>query len=110
MIAHVILFEPKADMAPADRQNVLDALASAAAGIPSVRGLRVGRRVRHGRPGYEQMMQQDFEYAVIAEFDDVAGLTAYLAHPKHRAIGEHFTRSSAVALAYDYEMMDLKNG
>lgn len=108
MIAHVILFTPKADMSPQDRQSVLDGLASAAVDIPSVRSLRVGRRVRHGRPGYEQMMQQDFEYAVIVEFSDVAGLTAYLEHPTHKSIGDHFWRSSAGALAYDYEMIELK--
>ena len=109
MIAHVILFKPKPDMSGDDRQRVLDGLASAAVDIPSVRSLRVGRRVRHGRPGYEQLMQQDFDYAVIVEFDDVAGLTAYLAHPKHNAIGEHFAKSSVGALAYDYEMIELKD-
>jgi hypothetical protein len=108
MIAHVILFRPKPEMSPDERQTVLDGLASAAVDIPSVRSLRVGRRVRHGRQGYEQMMQQDFDYAVIVEFDDVAGLSAYLAHPTHNAIAEHFAKSSAAALAYDYEMIELK--
>jgi hypothetical protein len=108
MIAHVILFKPKADMSLEDRQSVLDGLASAAVDIKSVRSLRVGRRVRHGRPGYEQAMPQDFEYAVIVEFDDVAGLTAYLEHPRHGAIAEHFGRSATAALAYDYEMIELK--
>lgn len=108
MIAHVVLFRPNGDMSSEERQAVLDGLASAAVDIPSVRSLRVGRRVRHGRAGYEQMMEQDFEYAVIVEFDDVAGLTTYLAHPKHNAIGEHFAGSSSAALAYDYEMIELK--
>jgi hypothetical protein len=40
------------------------------------------------------------------EFDDVAGLTAYLEHPQHAAIGAHFTQSSSAALAYDYEIAD----
>jgi hypothetical protein len=54
------------------------------------------------------MMREDFEYAVIIEFDSLEGLTAYLAHPDHAAIGQHFTQSAAGALAYDYEMVDLK--
>jgi hypothetical protein len=33
---------------------------------------------------------------------------SYLAHPSHKAIGDHFTQSSSAALAYDYEMIDLK--
>ena len=108
MIAHLVLFRPKADMSPQERQSVLDGLTSAAIDIPSVRTLRVGRRVRHGVAGYEQAMHQDFEYAVIIEFDNVEGLKAYLAHPKHTALGDHFTRLSSAALAYDYEMVDVK--
>jgi Stress responsive A/B Barrel Domain len=108
LIAHIILFKPRSDMSPEERKSVLDALASAAVDIPMIRSFRIGRRVRHGRPGYEQMMREDFEYAVIIEFDDVDGLTAYLAHSEHAAIGAHFTQSAAGALAYDYEMVDLR--
>jgi hypothetical protein len=110
MIAHVVLFKPKHDVTAAQRQAVIDDLKAAAAAIPSVRRLRVGKRVRHGRPGYEQLMREDFEYVVIIEFDDVDGLTAYLAHPQHAAIGSHFVRSAAAALAYDYEMEDWSSG
>jgi hypothetical protein len=35
-------------------------------------------------------------------------LATYLAHPQHAAIGKHFSESAAAALAYDYEMVDLK--
>jgi len=108
MIAHIVLFRPKPDMTAESRQMVLEGLSSAAVDIPTIRGLRVGRRVLHGRPGYEQTMREDFEYALIVEFDDVEGLTAYLAHPAHKAIGDHFTEASSAALAYDYVMIDLK--
>ena len=107
MIAHIILFTPRSDLADSDRQRVLEGLQAAAVDIPSVRRLRVGRRVVHGRPGYEQAMRDNFEYAVIVEFDDVDGLTSYLSHPSHKAIGDHFTQSSSAALAYDYEMIDV---
>jgi hypothetical protein len=106
MIAHVVLFKPKHGLTTAQRQAVIADLRAAATGIPSVRRLRVGRRIRHGRPGYEQLMREDFEYVVLLEFDDVAGLTAYLQHPQHDAIGAHFVQASAAALAYDYEMED----
>jgi len=107
MIAHVVLFKPKPGMSNAQREAVIADLKAAASGIPSIRALRVGRRVRHGHPGYEQLMRDDFEYLVIVEFDDVEGLTAYLTHPKHEAIGSHFMQASAAALAYDYEFVDL---
>jgi hypothetical protein len=105
MIVHVILYKPRTDLADSMRHQILEGLATAATAIPSIRRLRVGKRVIHGRPGYEQAMRTDFEYAVIVEFDDVGGLTAYLAHPAHNAIGGHFTASDS--LAYDYEMVDL---
>jgi stress responsive alpha/beta barrel protein len=107
MIAHVILFKPKAELSDGERQMVLDGLSAAARGIPAIKKLRVGQRVKHGLPGYEQAMHENFEYAVIVEVDDIEGLKAYLAHPLHQAIGGHFTQSSSAALAYDYEMQDL---
>jgi hypothetical protein len=109
MIAHVVLFKPKLELTDAQKEAVIADLKAAVSGIPSIRALRVGRRVRHGHPGYEQLMRDDFEYLVIIEFDDVEGLTAYLTHPKHDAIGGHFMQASAAALAYDYELVDLES-
>ena len=77
MIAHVILFSPRADLSPAARRELLDALVAASAGIPSIRQFRVGRRIKHGLPGYEQMMRDDYEFAAIVEFDDVEALKSY---------------------------------
>jgi hypothetical protein len=106
MIAHVILFKPKPDLSPADRSTILRTLASASAEIPGIRRLRVGRRIRHGLPGYEQLMREDFEFLVIIEVDTVDALTAYLQHPAHAALGHHFTQSAVAALAYDYEIVE----
>ncbi|HEU4936943.1 MAG TPA: Dabb family protein [Vicinamibacterales bacterium] len=106
MIVHVVLFSPKPDLSPSDRTAVLDALQSAAKNIPSIKRLRVGKRVKHSLPGYEQMMRDDYEYAVIIEFDDVEGLKSYLVHPAHAAAGHHFTAAASKALAYDYEISE----
>jgi len=106
MIVHVVLFSPKPDLSEADRRALLDALSAAASGIPSIRRFRVGKRVKHGLPGYEQVMRDDYEFAVMFEFDDVAGLKAYLQHPAHAAAGHHFTASASKALAYDYEVSE----
>ena len=82
-------------------------LQHAAVTIPSIRSLRIGRRVRHGLPGYEQMMGVDYQYLAIFEFDDRAALEAYLRHPAHEAAGRHFTEAAAHALAYDYEVIEI---
>jgi hypothetical protein len=106
VIVHVILFSPKSDLPAAARRDLLESLGGAAAGIPSIRRFRVGRRITHGLPGYEQAMRDDYQFAAIVEFNDIEGLKAYLAHPSHRAIGQHFTASASTSLAYDYAMGD----
>jgi hypothetical protein len=106
VIAHVILFKPKDGLSAGERRAILSSLDTAASSIPGVRSFRVGRRVLHGLPGYEQAMRENFEFAVIIEVDDRAALVAYLTHPSHAALGRHFTQSAAAALAYDYEMVD----
>lgn len=110
MIAHLVLFKPKPELTRAARQAVVDALTSAAAAIPEIRRFRIGRRVRHGLPGYEQAAREDFEYAAIIEFDDVEGLKAYLAHPAHAAAATHFTESAGAALACDFEIGEISEG
>lgn len=106
MIVHVVLYSPKPDLSDADRAAVMTAVSAAAREIPSIKRLRVGKRVKHSLPGYEQMMRDDYEYAVFIEFDDVEGLKSYLRHPAHAAAGHHFTVSASTALAYDYEVPD----
>ena len=63
--------------------------------------------MKHGLPGYEQMMATDYEFALIIEVDDVAALTRYLKAPAHRALGDLFSTATAAALAYDFEMTDI---
>jgi hypothetical protein len=106
MIAHLILFRPKSELTAAERKGIFDALSSAASTIPGIQRLRLGRRIRHGLPGYEQAMREDYEYVVMIEVEDVDALKAYLRHPSHIALGRHFTQSAAAALAYDYEIVD----
>jgi hypothetical protein len=48
----------------------------------------------------------DFEFAGLLEFEDEAGLQAYLAHPAHEELGTLFYTFSKAALAYDYELRD----
>jgi Stress responsive A/B Barrel Domain len=107
MIAHLVLLQPRKDLNEEQRRAALDTLAYAAANVPTVRSFRLGKRVKHGLPGYEQMMATDYEFALIIEVDDVAALTQYLRAPAHRALGDLFSTATAAALAYDFEMTDI---
>ena len=104
MIAHIVLLHPRADLTADQRRAALETLERAAAGVPEIRSFRLGRRIRHGLPGYEQKMAQDYEFALIVEVDDVEALTLYLRAPAHRALGELFSTATQAALAYDYDM------
>ena len=103
MIAHVVLFRPRADLPAADAQALGEAFGRALNDIPFVRRARVGRRVRIGRE-YEQLMAIDYEFAAVLEFDDVAGLKEYLEHEAHGEVGRRFFESIEAALVYDFEM------
>jgi hypothetical protein len=103
MVAHVVLFKVRPTLDADARQSLAAAFERALREIPSIRRAQIGRRVTHGRP-YERLMTVDYEYAAILEFDDVAGLKAYLADPAHEALGARFFDSFEVALMYDYEI------
>ena len=109
VIAHIVLFQPRPDLSAADRQGLADAFATALREIPSIRRVRVGRRHLHGR-GYEALMRVHYEYAAILEFDDSAGLQAYLQHPAHEQLGARFFSVFAESLMYDFELRDGEEG
>jgi hypothetical protein len=110
VIAHIVLLQPRRDLTTDERDEALAAIGRAAANLPDVRRFQLGRRVKHGLPGYEQMMSQDFEFALIVEVDDQAALTRYLRAPAHEALGHLFSTATSAALAYDYDLIDLKRG
>jgi len=107
VIAHIVLFEPRAELDEDERGKFLEKIATAAREIASIRRFRVGRRLTHGLPGYEQAMTARFGYAAVVEFDDVEGLAEYLRHPAHAALGDYFTTAAERALAYDFDIRDV---
>ena len=103
MIAHIVLLRPRENLSAAETTSFLDVLERSLRHIPFIRRARVGRRVRLGR-GYEQLMRADFPFAAVLEFDDLAGLEAYLAHPAHEELGAQLFASADDVLIYDFEM------
>jgi hypothetical protein len=105
MIAHIVLFKPRADLSPQAGQQLAASFETALKQIPSIRRARVGRRITHGRV-YEALMGVDYEYAAILEFDDEAGLKAYLEHPAHEQLGAQFFEAFEQALIYDFDFAE----
>jgi len=106
MVSHLVLMKPRPDLSPAARERLIAAFERALREIPTIRGVRVGRRFTHGA-GYEAGVPDAADYLVLLEFDDVAGLAAYLRHPAHQELGERFGDSLAGALVYDFEDVEL---
>jgi hypothetical protein len=105
MIAHIVLFKPRADLSADARQRFAELFETALRKIPSIRRARIGRRITHGR-GYEALMTVDYQYAAVLEFDDVTGLKAYLEHPAHEQLGAQFFDVFEQALMYDFDIAE----
>jgi Stress responsive A/B Barrel Domain len=106
VIAHVVLLSVRPDLPRAELERAAETLVRAAREIPGILRFRVGRRVTHGVPGYEQQMRTNFDYALLLEFDDRHALTDYLRAPAHEALGHLFSAATSQALAYDYEIVE----
>jgi hypothetical protein len=103
VVLHIVLFHPRETLSDVDRTSFAAAYETALREIPSIRQARVGRRITHGR-GYEQLMRDDLQYAAVLEFDDLAGLLAYLQHPSHDELGNRLYEVADTVLVYDYEL------
>src|SRR5260221_8011420 len=102
MVLHVVLMKPRGDWSPADRAAFADAFEHAVRTIPTVRSVKIGRRVLHGA-GYEGATPGGFEHLAIIEFDDLGGLQTYLVHPAHEELGARFGQSLGSAAVLDFE-------
>jgi hypothetical protein len=106
MVSHLVVMKPRADLSSTDRERLVAAFERAISQIPSVRSVRVGRRIRLGA-GYETRMPDAGDYFVMIDFDDVAGLAEYLNHPAHGDLGARFNDSLAAGFVFDFEEASL---
>lgn len=75
--------------------------------IPTVRAVRIGQRVRHGA-SYESLGPDIADYIAVIDFENLAGLQTYLAHPAHVRLGELFYSCLNAGMVYDYEIGSLE--
>jgi hypothetical protein len=108
MVSHLALIKPRPDLSTSDRERLISAFERAVREIPTVRGVRVGRRITHGA-GYEARMPDAADYFVMIDFENAEGLATYLCHPAHEDLGTAFNDSFAVALVYDFEDVELES-
>jgi hypothetical protein len=105
MISHVVLFRAKQDLSHHERAGLVSAFERAVQRIPTVRAVRVGKRVAVGAL-YEQRADDRVDVFIAIDFDDVAGLRAYLEHPAHVELGDRFNRASSTSLVFDFDVTE----
>ena len=102
MVSHLVLMKPRPDLSPADREGFIGAFERALRQIPTVRAVRIGKRITHGA-SYESSAP-DLDYLATIDFDDLDGLQTYLRHPAHADLGARFGQALSGALVYDFEV------
>ncbi len=78
MFRHVVLFTWKAGATEGQKQTLTAELLKLPSVIREIRDYHVGPDAGVNAGNYD--------YAVVAEFDDVAGYLVYRDHPDHRAV------------------------
>lgn len=82
-VRHVVLFRWKSDVTPQHVDAAEAALAELPEKVTCIRSYRFGRNLG--------INAATFDYAVIAEFDDVAGYLEYRDHPDHKEFIANYT-------------------
>jgi hypothetical protein len=108
VIAHIVLFRPRAALSASERDALLDALQHVITDIAAIKRSFIGKRILLDRPGYEKQMAEHFEYSAILEFDSEADLRGYLDHPSHGELGRRLFSAAEAVLAYDFISADPK--
>jgi stress responsive alpha/beta barrel protein len=106
MVSHVVLMKPRPDLTASARTALIDAFERAVREIPTVRSVRIGRRVLHAA-GYEASTPDAADYLAMIDFDDLAALQTYLRHPAHELLGARFAEALSAASVYDFEVEGL---
>lgn len=75
---HVVIFQWTAEATDAAKRAAADALNALAQQVPSVRDYRFGPDAG--------LADANWDFVVVADFDDEAGYTTYRDHPAHRAL------------------------
>ena len=97
MLRHVALFRWADGTTAEQRQAVVQGLARLPSLIPELLDYRFGDDAG--------LVEGNWDFAVVADFDDVDGWRAYREHPEHRRVlSEHIARVAAERAAVQYRL------
>lgn len=87
MIRHLVFFNLKPDLEPADRDWLFNQIQGLAR-IPSVTRLALGKLLEPLEEWYKPRMWTEFEWAFTMEFENEDALYAYQQDPGHVSIAQ----------------------
>lgn len=96
MLRHTVVFRWSGQTTAADVAAVADALRRLPAAIAELRDFRVGPDLG--------LVDGNWDFAVVADFDDAAGWRAYTDHPAHLAVAVRIRALMADRVAVQYEI------
>jgi hypothetical protein len=106
VVAHIVLFNPKHELTPTERQSFAQSVRTSVRKIGGVQRALVGKAVAV-TPQYERSLgDKTYDYAAILEFADTAALRGYLDHPVHRELGRLFWDNCESAVVMEADLTD----
>jgi hypothetical protein len=96
---HVVLLRWAPEATAADQESLAEALGRLPGAIPAIRVYRYGADAG--------LNDENFDFAVVADFADVAGYEQYRDHPAHRAVvAQHILPIAAERVAVQFRLDD----
>ena len=102
MIRHVVLFRFRPDFPAADRAAWEAGLDRMRGNIPGLRSITHGPDVVGGARAYD--------YAIVADFDDVAAIEVYNTHPLHEPLKAYSFPNSESIHSVDFTVEETTTG
>ena len=106
MIAHIVLFTPKADLSQDAFRAFTMQMAGCFRSIDTIERASVGKRIDVDAGYRREFGDQTYEYAAVLEFRSRAGLIEYLRHPLHHELGRMFWESCERTVISEVELHD----
>jgi hypothetical protein len=107
MIRHLVFFNLKSELEPADREWLFRQMETLAR-IPSVRHLSIGELLQPCEDWYKPRMATDYCWALTMEFDDEDALYAYQQDPYHVTVAQEIRKRVSTIKVMDFVSADHK--
>jgi hypothetical protein len=106
MIAHLVLFNPKAGVSESDLRAFAKTIQNACRQIEAIQRSHVGRRIDVDAGYARSFGEKTYQFVAIFEFENAAGLRGYLEHPLHKHLGTLFWEMCESTVVVEAAMVD----